>query len=352
MNVRLSHTETPGRAPATAYATAHAAALSADSPAARGATDPIPSASPMSFRSLLLSGAAALALLACRDRDVLEPKTAFDGQAAYAYIKTQLDFGPRVPGTAGHRQTGDWIVAQMQRTADTVSEQRWTHVTVKGDTLPLRNIFARFRPEAAERVLYVTHWDTRPISESAADPARRTLPVPGANDGGSGVALFLALGDALAKTPPSVGVDLLFVDGEDYGEFGPPLGDVLLGSTYFADHLPSPDYRPLYGVLWDMIGDRDLRIPQEGNSIAAAPEVVQRVWSVADELGYGSVFVPEAGEYITDDHVPLIRKGLRVIDVIDLDYPAHHTPDDLLDKVSVRSLQTVGDVALRLVTGG
>ena len=301
---------------------------------------------------LLLATCAAAPLLGCRERDAVAAQTAFDGAAAHGYVKAQLDFGPRVPGTAGHRRTGDWIVEQMRRSADTVIEQRWTHVSAAGDTLPLRNIIARFRPEAAERVLYLTHWDTRPVSESAADARRRSLPVPGANDGASGVALFVALADALKQTPPSVGLDLLFVDGEDYGDFGPPLGDVLLGSTYFAEHLPSPGYRPLYGVLWDMIGDRDLRIAQEGNSLSAAPEVVQRVWGVADELGYSSVFVPETGEYITDDHIPLIKKGLLVIDVIDLDYPHHHTPDDTLDKVSPRSLQVVGDVALRLVTGG
>jgi hypothetical protein len=303
-------------------------------------------------RPLVVAVAALCTVVACRGGEGGGAKTAFDGAAAYGYVKTQLDFGARVPGTEPHRRAGDWIVAQMRRTADSVVVQSWTHVTAKGDTLPLRNILARFRPDAAERVLYVTHWDTRPVSESATDPRQRTLPVPGANDGASGTAMFVALAEALKRTPPAVGVDLLFVDGEDYGDFGPPLGDVLLGSTYFADHLPSPNYQPLYGVLWDMIGDRDLRIPQELNSARAAPEVVQRVWGVADELGYGDVFVPETGEAITDDHIPLINKGLRVIDVIDLDYPPHHTPDDLLDKVSRESLQTVGDVALRLLTGG
>jgi Zn-dependent M28 family amino/carboxypeptidase len=305
------------------------------------------------LRSVLLAAAALLTIAGCRERDTVVPKTAFDGQAAYGYVKTQLDFGARVPGTEAHRRAGDWIEAQMRRTADTVVVQRWNHVSARGDTLPLRNILARFRPGATERVLYLTHWDSRPVSESAADERQRALPVPGANDGGSSVALLVALGDALARTAPAVGVDLLFVDGEDYGDFGANV-DVLIGSTYFAEHLPA-DYAtnpPLYGVLWDMIGDRDLRIPQEGNSLSAAPEVVQRVWSVADELGYGAVFVPESGEYITDDHLPLIKKGLRVINVIDLDYPAHHTPGDLLDKISVRSLQIVGDVALTLVTGG
>ena len=311
----------------------------------------------MSLRSLLLAGVSALVLLGCGERRPVTPKTAFSGAAAYAHAKAQLDFGPRVPGTEAHRRAGDWIVARMTPLADTVIEQRWTHVTAKGDSLPLRNVLARFRPEAADRVLYLTHWDSRPVSDEAADERQRTLPVPGANDGASGVGLLVALGEALKAAPPGVGVDLLFVDGEDYGDFGANQ-DVLLGSTYFAAHLPAPGYQPLYGVLWDMIGDRDLRIPQELNSVRAAPEVVQRVWGVADELGYGSVFVPETGEAVTDDHLPLIAKGLRVIDVIDLDYRSasgqsyHHTPNDTLDKISAESLQIVGDVALQLLTGG
>jgi Zn-dependent M28 family amino/carboxypeptidase len=310
-----------------------------------------------SLRSLAVLAAGALALAGCRDPRGVTPKTAFSGAAAYGLVRTQLDFGARVPGTEAHRRAGDWIVAQMRPLADTVVVQSWSHVTARGDTLALRNVLARFRPESADRVLYLAHWDSRPTSDAAADARRRQLPVPGANDGASGVALLIALGQALRAAPPGVGVDLLFVDGEDYGDFGANQ-DVLIGSTYFAEHLPSAGYAPLYGVLWDMIGDRDLRIPQELNSVRAAPEVVQRVWGVAESLGYGDVFVPETGQAVTDDHVPLIRKGLRVIDVIDLDYASgagvsyHHTPDDTLDKVSAESLQVVGDVALQLLLGG
>lgn len=173
--------------------------------------------------------------------------------------------------------------------------------------------------------------------------------MPGANDGASGVGLLVALGDALKKTPPAVGVDLLFVDGEDYGDFGSSK-DVLMGSTYFASHLPTPTYRPIFGVLFDMIGDKDLRIKQEQNSVSEAPEVVRRVWQQAAELGHDDVFVEESTGYpITDDHIPLLQAGLRVVDVIDLDYPYHHRPTDTLDKISARSLSIVGEVAEALL---
>ncbi len=285
------------------------------------------------------------------------PRTAFDGAAALTYASTQVAFGPRVPGTPAHVKAGDWIVTMMRQRADTVIEQRFTHRTADGKVLPLRNVLARFRPAATQRVLYVTHWDTRPTADEDRVLGNRGTPIPGANDGAAGVGMFVALGDALKKTPPNVGVDLLFVDGEDYGaSFDPPYVDVLLGSQYFAAHLPSADYRPVYGVLWDMIGDKDLNIYQEARSVTSAPEVVSRVWQKAADLGYAKYFIARGGQEVIDDHVPLIAKGLRVIDVIDIDYgpPApngyHHTLQDTMDKISARSLQVVGDVALALLT--
>lgn len=275
--------------------------------------------------------------------------TPFDGDKAMEYVRTQLAFGPRIPGSEAHRAAGDWIAASMRERADTVIEQRWDHRTADGRTIPLRNIFARFNPGASERVLYVTHWDSRPKSESASDSAKRVLAVPGANDGASGTAMLIALGDALKAARPTLGVDFLFVDGEDYGEFGPPDVDVLLGASYFAEHPLVANYHPLFGVLWDMVGDRDLRFDQEVNSLREAPEVVSLVWETAQRLGYGSTFVPAEGLAITDDHIPLLKAGLRVIDVIDLDYPWHHTPDDTIDKVSATSLKIVGDVAYELL---
>jgi len=290
------------------------------------------------------------------------PRTAFDANAAMEYTKAQLAFGPRVPGTAGHTKAGDWIVSMMRQRADTVIEQRFTHRTLDGRDLALRNVLARFKPAAPQRILYLVHWDTRPTADQDPVLGNRNMPIPGANDGAAGVGLLVALGDALKKVPPNVGVDLLFVDGEDYGKsFDPPYRDVLLGSQYFAEHLPSADYRPIYGVLWDMIAGKDLNILQESHSVSKAPEVVSRVWQKAAELGYSRYFITRSAGPIADDHIPLQNKGLRVIDVIDIDYgPAgpsgsaepnyHHTMQDTIDKISVKSFQIVGDVALSLLT--
>jgi len=272
----------------------------------------------------------------------------FNGEQALAYARTFMEFGARVPGTDAHRRAGDWITSEMRLRADTVYEQNWTHKTQAGASIPLRNVVARFRPMAEERLLYVTHWDSRPVADKSSTEAERKMPTPGANDGASGVGLFLALGDVLKQAPPGFGVDLVFVDGEDYGTFTPDV-DVLLGSAYFAGNLPSASYQPLFGLVFDMIGERDLRIEQEGYSVERAPEVVERVWRTAADLGYGNVFIPSVTTPITDDHLPLLNKGLRVIDVIDLDYAWHHTVNDTIDKLSARSLKVVGDVAWRLL---
>jgi len=311
---------------------------------------------------------ASIFLLSGCDRGFGRAKTAFDGQAALGYVKAHLAFGPRTPGTAAHDSAAAWIVAQMKQRTDSVSVQRWTQVTADGTKLPLQNILARFNPAATQRVLYVTHWDTRPKADDDPNFGNKARPILGANDGASGVGLFIALGDVFRKTPPSVGVDLLFVDGEDWGAFDSDSAghfpDALFGSQYFASHLPSATYKPLFGVLWDMIGDADLQLYQESNSVQRAPEVVARVWQTAADLGYSKYFISQVGQQITDDHVPLLDKGLRVIDVLDIQYgplPAghdaftasspnyHHTMQDTFDKVSAKSLQVVGDVAVTLV---
>jgi hypothetical protein len=295
----------------------------------------------------VITGIIVLGVASCRGR---EPKSGrFDGESALRYAKAQVDFGPRIPGTETAKRAGDWIVAEMKLRADTVIVQEWTHVTQDGKQLPMRNILARFNPAATERILYVTHWDTRPVSDGSGNLGERQLPVPGANDGASGVGLFLALGDALKKNPTATGVDLLFVDGEDYGQFDEKLADVLIGSRYFAKNPPDSAYRPIFGVLWDMIGDRDLSFRKEGYSLQRAPEVVDRVWAKAAELGHERVFRDEEQGPITDDHVPLLEAGYRVIDVIDMEYPYHHRPSDTIDKISARSLSIVGEVAEALL---
>jgi glutaminyl-peptide cyclotransferase len=294
-------------------------------------------------------GAALCVALAaaCAERGGARPRE-FVGQRAFGYLEQQMGFGPRIPGTPAHERTGDWILQHLRPTADTVVVERITHVTRHGDTLHLRNFFARFRPAAAERVLFLAHWDTRPHADQSANLAQQRLPVPGANDGASGTAVLLGVADVLKAKAPHLGVDLLFVDGEDYGDFARDSDDVLIGSRYFATHQP-PGYPPLFAVLFDMVGDRDQDFYYEGNSQAFAPEVVDRVWRTAADLGYGRIFIPGVKHTLIDDHVALQHAGIHAIDVVDFDYPYWHTTEDTIDKVSAASLQVVGDVAVALV---
>jgi hypothetical protein len=286
-----------------------------------------------------------LVLPACREA---KPHVReFDGASAFRYLEAQVAFGPRIPGTKAHRQAAAWLDSLLRQRADTVIVQSWTHLTGSGDSLPLTNYVARFNPAATKRLLFLAHWDSRPTADSPTS-TDSTKPVPGANDGGSGVALLLGVADVLKRNPPAIGVDLLFDDGEDYGDFTKAPKDVLIGARYYAAH-PAPGPQPLYAVLFDLVADKDLQIFQEGNSLVGAPEVVDLVWSTAKELGYAGTFVASPKHTLIDDHLELQKVGIRAIDVVDFDYPSWHTVFDTVDKTSSASLQIVGDVAVALV---
>ncbi|HET6362446.1 MAG TPA: M28 family peptidase [Gemmatimonadota bacterium] len=293
----------------------------------------------------------ALTLAAACGEEPAPGRGAFDAGLADSLVARQVAFGPRVPGSEAHAAALEWMTAYLRERADTVEQMPFTHVTAHGDTLRLANVWARFQPAATQRILLTAHWDSRPVSERAADPFARADPLPGANDGASGVAVLLALADELAEMPPAVGVDILLTDGEDWGHdpesFATEVEDMLLGARHFAS--THSDYRPLFGILLDMVGERDARFTQEQNSLALAPEVVRRVWDMAEDLGYGEFFPERIGPAVNDDHVVLNEAGIRTIDIIDFDYPYWHTPEDTPDKVDAETLGAVGDVLLALI---
>lgn len=276
----------------------------------------------------------------------------FDGEAAMAHVRTQVSFGPRVPGTPGHARQLTWLLEQLETHAPVVVADTFEHVTTTGDSLTLTNVMARFAPEQGRRIVLLAHWDTRPTSDEAPDSTDRSTPVPGANDGASGTAVLLALAPLLGDAAPPLGVDLLFVDGEDYG---PGVEDMLLGARRYAETLPDDD-RPVYGVLLDMVGDSDASFPVEQISAQYANPVVQKVWRAAERLGYRESFPSAVGQPLTDDHVPLIEAGVPTANVIDFTYgPSNsywHTPDDTPDKLSAATLEMVGRVMVELVYSG
>ena len=297
-------------------------------------------------RSALL--VLALGVVGCQSSQPPVPE--IDGQAALAYARAQVEMGPRIPGSEGHRRTGQWLDSLLRMRADPVITQEWTHVTLQGDSLPMRNLVARFRPDAAHRILFLAHWDTRPVAD-ADTGARAKQPVPGANDGASGVAVLLAMADVLSARPPEVGVDLLMVDGEDYGDFSED-ADVLIGSRYYAKHQIGP--KPEYAILLDMVGAANSRFRKEGYSVTAAPALVDAVWAMAKRMGYDALFVDQIGPAITDDHIPLQQVGIRAIDVIadfgaGTGFPYWHTVDDTVDKLSAATLEAVGNVMMAMI---
>jgi Zn-dependent M28 family amino/carboxypeptidase len=145
--------------------------------------------------------------------------------------------------------------------------------------------------------------------------------------------------------PPPIGVDLVFFDGEDGGDYGASPGEWCQGSFYFASHLPE---RYKWAINVDMIGDKDLSILIEGNSFRLAPELVERVWKKAEELNE-TAFAHARGYDVFDDHMPLLMKGIPAIDIIDFDYPHWHTTTDTADKCAAASLTTVGRVLVAVI---
>ena len=296
----------------------------------------------------------ALATFSCQRGPETAGGERFSGALADSLVDRQLAFGPRVPGTEAHAEALAWLTGYLEARADSVETIAFTHVTTRSDTLELTNVFARFRPAEPARILLVAHWDSRPVAERSADPAARRQPVPGANDGASGVAVLLALADLFAREPPPLGVDILLTDGEDWGHDPVTLEtlgeDMLLGARHFA-RTRGETYRPLYGILLDLVGSPDPVFARDGISLQYAPEVVSRVWVVAAELGYGDIFVDRIGG-ATDDHLPLNEAGIRTIDIIDsafLGEPPWHTTEDTADKISARTLGIVGEVVLEVI---
>ncbi len=276
----------------------------------------------------------------------------FNGDRAFDYLKKQVAFGPRNPGSTGHKACLTYLVKELRAQSDSVRLQSFNYQNMRNkEQFTLTNVIASFKPAEKKRIFFAAHWDTRPRADYDTK-ANRHKPIPGANDGASGVAVLLEIARQLRINPPPVGVDLILFDGEDYGEEG-HLEDYFLGSRYFAKH--AKGYRPAFGILLDMVGDANLTLPKEGYSQQYLPWLVDKVWSVAADLGF-SEFEDRTGSFISDDHLELIKQGIPCIDIIDFSYPAPgtnywHTLQDTPDKCSAQSLETVGLVMMELIYG-
>lgn len=275
----------------------------------------------------------------------------FDADRAWADLLRQEAMGPRAPGTAAHDELLAYLVSEMEAHSDRALRQEFTTSTNFGGPYDFANVigcFAEAKPGAS--LLVGCHWDCRPVCDLDADPARRTEACPGVNDGGSGVAVLLEIARALKAEPPDFPIYLVFFDAEDSGQTGSGLTDsgFCLGSSEFAARMDDLQIRPSQGIVIDMIGDADLRIPLEQNSARINPALQALVYETAAELGHAG-FVAEPGDYVTDDHLPLTRAGVPSIDLIDFDYPSWHTTNDTSENCSRDSLEQVGETLLEVI---
>ena len=261
------------------------------------------------------------------DRPVESPVLTFNGERAYADVQTQVSFGPRIPGTDGHASIQQWMGEELV-------EARWQVEVQESEALghPIRNIVAK-RSAEPPRIIIGAHYDTRIFADSDPDPANHTKPVPGANDGASGVAVLLELARVLPEE--TVPMWLVFFDAEDNGRIEG--WDWILGSREFVRNNP---IQPRAVIIVDMVGDADLNIYKEGYS---NPALTAEIWETAEMLGYSNKFIPDYKHAMLDDHTSFLEAGIPAIDIIDFDYPYWHTIHDTPDKVSAESLQIVGE---------
>lgn len=289
------------------------------------------------------------------------PAVSFSQDSAYAYVAAQTAFGPRVPGTEAHAKCVDYLVAKMRQFGAEVSVMEATGATYDGKPQPVRNIVASYRPDRVNRVLLCAHYDSRPFADHDPDKSLQDKPIMGANDGASGVGVLMEVGRQLQAKAPAVGVDIIFFDAEDGGtpdhkpaEYRPDTWCV--GSQLWCKG-PGRDARHRFGILLDMVGDANAVFPVEQFSKAKAPDVVDKVWTVAERLGLSDLFRRSDGGYITDDHYYINNlTQVPTVDIIHYDpqlpkgfCDTWHTQADVLEAISPATLGAVGKVVMTVV---
>ncbi len=284
------------------------------------------------------------------------PVPPFNSDSAYAYVASQVGFGPRVVNSEAHGKTKRWLVGKLKAFGASVNEQTFTATAYDGTELNGTNIIARYNPGMQDRILLAAHWDTRHLADSPLENDPNAI-VNGADDGASGVGVLLEIARQLNQLPPNIGVDIVLFDAEDYGE--PSNNNTEswgLGAQHYSRNLPP--MKPRFGILLDMVGGKDARFAIERVSQQAAPDVVKKVWDLAGSIPtFAPYFPKKVGKGVTDDHyfVNTIAR-IPMIDIINFrsdtetGFVAHwHTDDDDLDKIDRNTLQAVGQIVTAVV---
>lgn len=280
----------------------------------------------------------------------------FSSESAYNYVEAQVKFGPRSPNSTAHKEAKKYFEVELRKYCDELIMQHFTYTGYDNEKLELTNFIAKFNPSAKNRIVLCAHWDSRPRAERDKDESKRNLPIIGANDGGSGCGVLLEIASVLKNKKLNYGVDIVLFDGEDYGKES-DLNNFCLGSKYFTATLPA-DYKPLFGILLDLVGDKEAVFYKEQYSVKYAGDIVSLVWGVAKKIG-ANQFSDLHGNAVYDDHVPMNQAAIRTIDIIDMDLVGGddanerrnywHSHRDDMSNISKETLQQVGDVLINLL---
>lgn len=310
-----------------------------------------------------------LLLIACHgkkeNKDTNKPTEistfAFEGDSAFAFVKAQVDFGPRTPNSEAHEKCADYLTTKLLQYCDTVYVQSFVATAYDGKKLNSKNIIGSFSPEKENRILLASHWDSRPMADHDAIEANQSKPIDGADDGASGVGVLLELARQLQKDRPEVGIDIIFFDAEDYGtpsSVNIPGDWWCLGSQYWAKNPHIEGYKANFGILLDMVGAPDAKFYHEYISGYYAREIVSKVWGTANKLGYGDLFINQQANPITDDHYYVNTLAhIPMIDIIHQDNTTGtgfrsvwHTTNDNINNISAATLEKVGKVLRTVIS--
>lgn len=279
-------------------------------------------------------------------------KPNFSGDSAYNYVQKQVDFGPRVPGTKAHAKCAQYLYSELKRFADNAMIQQGQATTFDNTKITIKNIIGEFNPQAARRVLLYAHWDTRPFADE--DSKDKNKPILGANDGGSGVGVLLEVARQLSIKKPDWGVDIIFFDAEDWGS-ATVEDSYCLGSQFWGKNPHKKDYTADYGILLDMVGAPDATFLMEGISKQIAPQILDKVWTTANSLGYYGKFLYREHGGITDDHFYVYKyTKIPSIDIIHITPGGTfgdfwHTHNDNMSVIDRSTLQAVGETLLKVI---
>jgi hypothetical protein len=314
---------------------------------------------------LILLGVVFLTLNGCNDKKsddgerepIVESKklftVKFDADSAYRFVKEQVDFGPRVPGTMAHGITAVYLQNKLSQYCDTAFTQYGNAKSYTGENVEIKNIIGSINPNKTKRILLCAHWDTRPMADQ--DETNPTTPADGANDGASGVGVLIEVARQLQIQRPDAGVDIIFFDAEDMGDSRGEATSWCLGSQYWAKKPHKSNYVARFGILLDMVGPKDAVFGIEGHSWRYAQPYVKKVWKAAGDLGHGKHFVNYQGGQLIDDHLFINQiRGIPTLDIIHYEPSGSgfgefwHKHSDNMSTIDKNTLRAVGETVFKV----